>query len=131
MNNSAKGIHNINMTPLIDVSLVLVVLLLLLTPLAFESGIGIEKNSEGEKLNKKVTDRKIIELEIVSDDSVIVDNRFVSRMALVSLLRPLISKTGDCGVVISCRGDVSHGAFVDVLDKSRRSGVSGISVMEK
>ena len=35
--------HEINLTPLIDVSLVLVVMLLLATPLAFESSINVNK----------------------------------------------------------------------------------------
>ena len=131
MDKNTRGIHNINMTPLIDVSLVLVVLLLLLTPLAFESGIGIEGNGEKKDLSKKTSHGEMIQLDVVSEDSVIVDNRFVSRKALVSKLRPLILKTGGCGVAITCRDNVSHGAFVDVLDKSRLSGASGISVMEK
>jgi len=131
MDKNTRGIHNINMTPLIDVSLVLVVLLLLLTPLAFESGIGIEGNGEKKDLSKKALRGEMIELDVVSEDSVIVDNRFVSGKALVSKLRPLILKTGGCGVAITCRDNVSHGAFVDVLDKSRLSGASGISVMEK
>ena len=33
--------HEVNLTPLIDVSLVLVVMLLLATPLAFESSIKV------------------------------------------------------------------------------------------
>ena len=131
MSKRTRGIHNINMTPLIDVSLVLVVLLLLLTPLAFESGIGIRKGDGEENLSEEISSGKMIELELVSEDSVIVDNKFVSRRALVGLLRPLISKTGKCRVIVSCRGDVSHGAFVDVLDKSKLSGASGISVMER
>jgi len=36
----------VNMTPLIDISLVLVVILLLATPLAFESSIGLKKTAK-------------------------------------------------------------------------------------
>ena len=38
-----KGMHEINVVPLIDVSLVLVVILMLLTPLAFESNIAVHR----------------------------------------------------------------------------------------
>ena len=38
-----EGMSDVNMTPLIDVSLVLVVILLLATPLAFESSFGVRK----------------------------------------------------------------------------------------
>ena len=46
---SGDNINEINMTPLIDVSLVLVVMLLLATPLAFESSIAIKKAMDSAK----------------------------------------------------------------------------------
>ncbi len=41
MKDQAGGINEVNMTPLIDVSLVLVVMLLLATPLAFGFSVAV------------------------------------------------------------------------------------------
>ena len=55
----------VNLTPLIDVSLVLVVILLLATPLAFESSFGVRKTAAtGRKASGKDRETRI-ELNIV------------------------------------------------------------------
>jgi biopolymer transport protein ExbD len=43
---SENGIYEPNMTPLIDVSLVLVVILMVATPLALQSSIGVSRAAD-------------------------------------------------------------------------------------
>ena len=50
------GIHEPNMTPLIDVSLVLVVILMVATPMAFQSGIAVQSaNRSGRRAPEHAT----------------------------------------------------------------------------
>ena len=52
-----SGIHEPNMTPLIDVMLVLVVILLVATPMAFQSSIGVSRaGASGHEAEKARTD---------------------------------------------------------------------------
>ncbi|MBN2070911.1 MAG: biopolymer transporter ExbD [Candidatus Krumholzibacteriota bacterium] len=120
------GIHSANMTPLIDVSLVLVVMLMLLTPLAFESSIFI-RGSEQQK-DQPVGEKTVLTLSIVSEDSVRVDDRMVNRESLAAALLPLAGSDGGRQAVISCDGSVSHGAFVDVVDQVKVCGITDIAV---
>jgi len=123
------GIHEINMTPLIDVSLVLVIMLLLLTPLAFESSIMVRKAAASAKASEKKLKEERIELSVVSEDSVLVNRAMVPRRELAGTLRPMLDGKIDRRVIIACGDQITHGVFVDVLDQVKLSGAGEIAVL--
>ena len=123
--------HDVNVTPLIDVSLVLVVMLLLTTPLAFESSIDVRNAAQAAKRAKQQERDPRVEIVLLSDSTVLVNRATVMRADLSGTLRPLIDASEDHGVVISCRGGVTHGAFVNVLDQAKKCGAGEIAVVEK
>ena len=125
------GIHEINMTPLIDVSLVLVVMLLLLTPLAFESSIAVRRAAQSAKVSEKKLKEERIELTVVSEDSILVNRAMVPRRELSGVLKPMLDGRTDRRVVIACADQVAHGVFVDVLDQVKLSGAGEIAVLGK
>ncbi len=84
------GMFEVNLTPLIDVSLVLVVMLLLATPLAFESSIMVRKSEKTAAKAEKKNDVNRIELRVISADEVRVNREVVARENLVDTLKPLI-----------------------------------------
>ena len=129
MNKDSDGLHEVNMTPLIDVSLVLVVMLMLATPLAFESSIAVKRSVPTARAAEQETRRERVELRVVSEDSVRVNRQMVARAELSVTLEPLVASSVDGFVVVSCGKDVSHGAFVDVLDKAKLCGASEIAVV--
>ena len=120
---------SVNMTPLIDVSLVLVVILLLATPFALESSIAVQR-SGGAARQKAAEERlEYIELSVVSEDSVEVNRREVPRDQLAAALTPLLERSSRRQVVVRCSDQVSHGTFVDVLDLAKLAGAGEIAVM--
>lgn len=121
----------VNMTPLIDVSLVLVVMLILATPLAFESRIDVSSAAKSGQVAKEEKLSERIEIIIESDESVRVNQTLVKRAALESALQPLMAASVDHGVFVGCAEGVSHGAFVDVLDQAKQSGATDIAVFDK
>jgi biopolymer transport protein ExbD len=123
------GIHEINMTPLIDVSLVLVVMLLLLTPLAFESSIAVRKAAKSAKSSEKKLKEERIEISVVSENDVRVNRETVPRSELSGVLGPMLSSRTDRRVVIECGDHIRHGVFVDVLDQVKLCGAGEIAVL--
>ncbi|HXV14306.1 MAG TPA: biopolymer transporter ExbD [Candidatus Krumholzibacteria bacterium] len=130
-NGGASPNHEVNMVPLIDVSLVLVVMLLLATPLAFESRIDVANASRTAKQAEKVDKSERVEITVISEDSVRVNRRIVARAQLGESLTPLLETSAERGVRVACAPRVSHGAFVDVLDQAKMSGAVDISVIER
>jgi biopolymer transport protein ExbD len=120
----------VNMTPLIDVSLVLVVMLILATPLAFESRIDVSGSARTGRQAAIEKQSERIEIIIESEESVRVNQTVVRREALQSALTPLLEASVDHGVLVGCEPGVSHGAFVDVLDQARQSGATDIAVFD-
>jgi biopolymer transport protein ExbD len=127
-NERSSGMSEVNMTPLIDVSLVLVVILLLATPLAFESSFTVRR--EAATARKAAVDAASgqIELTIVSADSVRVNRNIVARARLQAVLTPLLEDDVAGSVAVTCEDSISHGVFVDVLDVARLSGAREIAI---
>ena len=124
-----NGVHEVNMTPLIDVSLVLVVMLLLATPLAFESSIGVRQTEETAKKAAEVKQDEQIELYVVSEELVQVNRTLMDREKMNTVLQPLLEASVNKSVIVSCEEGVSHGAFVYVLDRAKMCGAKQIGVM--
>jgi len=121
------GITDPNMTPLIDVSLVLVVILMVATPLALQSGIGVSSaSSTGKKAAPTHTDR--VEVSVLSADSIVVNRALVSRDHLALTLHEVLAESGTRQVVVRCADRVPHGDFVAVLDEARAQGAAEIAV---
>jgi biopolymer transport protein ExbD len=118
----------VNLTPLIDVSLVLVVILLLATPLAFESSFGVRKTAATAR---KASDRDRearIELAIVSDQMVLVNKTAIPLLELGAVLKPLLAESSNRDVTVKCEDGVAHGTFVHVLDVTKLNGAREIAV---
>lgn len=124
-----EGIHDVNMTPLIDVSLVLVVILMVATPMAFQSGINVRNAAASGRAAAQQARAERVEISIVSPDSILVNRDMVSRTSLSGILRPLIAQSATKAVVVRCDGRVPHGSFVSVLDEAKSCGAAQIAVV--
>jgi biopolymer transport protein TolR len=124
-----ESIHEVNMTPLIDVSLVLVVILMVATPMAFQSSIGVQKAVQAGKAAALAAKSERVEITIVSADSVTVNRTAVTRKDLKLLLKPLIQLSATKTVIVHCADTVPHGAFVGVLDEAKQCGAAQIAVV--
>ena len=118
----------VNLTPLIDVSLVLVVILLLATPLAFESSFGVRKTAASARKASDVKKEARIELTIESDSAVRVNKTLVAIDDLGDALAPLIAESATRDVTVRCEDDVAHGTFVHVLDVTKLNGANEIAI---
>lgn len=122
------GLFRVNMTPLIDVSLVLVVTLLLMTPLALESGIWVRNQTPDQVEVQTEIRPQLVAVSILSEDLVQVENRVVTRGHLELVLGAMLRQPEYDGVSLVCADEVSHAAFVDVLDKAKVSGAGSIAI---
>ena len=127
---SGDSQNEVNVTPLIDVSLVLVVILLLATPLAFESSIAVRQAAASGKQATEESKKERVEIDILSDDVIVVNRERIQADMLESTLKPLLATSSEHQVVITCEDGVSHGRFVNVLDLAKQCGARRIAVKE-
>ena len=124
-----EGIFEPNMTPLIDVALVLVVILMVATPMAFQSSINVQRAAQAGQAAKFVAKSERIEITVVTADSVFINRSLVSRDKVGAVLKPLLDLSATKTVVVRCGDGVSHGAFVSVVDEAKAQGASQIAVV--
>ncbi len=120
----------VNMTPLIDVSLVLVIILLLATPLAFESHFTLGRTQTSDEDTGESGLSPEVRLQILSEAQVQVNDKAVAVADLPGAIGAALLATSQKIVAISCADDVSHGTFVQVLDIAKLSGAMGIAIVE-
>jgi len=126
--NDSKGIYDVNMTPLIDVSLVLVVILLVATPMALQSSITLQKSGGNPQAAVAPVAQRIT-IAVESETDVLVNGVAVPRAELRAHLRPLLAAGTQGPVVVLCAPEVTHGTFVNVLDEAKQSGAGEIAVV--
>jgi biopolymer transport protein ExbD len=122
-------IHDVNMTPLIDVSLVLVVILMVAMPLAFQSSIAVRQASASGRKAQVESKAERIEIEIRDNDLLVVNRTGVPRELLAEHLGPLLAQSSTRRVIVRCAPGVVHGVFVGVLDEAKQLGAGEIAVV--
>jgi biopolymer transport protein ExbD len=128
--NAPEGMNDVNVVPLIDVSLVLVVILMLLTPLAFEQRIAVHRAQAAAREAAREEKAERVEVAIVGEDDIRVNRSRVAREDLAATLEPMLQGPVPPAVVITCADVVSHGTFVGVLDQAKLGGAREIAITE-
>jgi len=124
---SAESISEINITPLVDVSLVLVIIFMVTAPMLVQSGIIVSSSrttaSEGQHTKDESCQINITKKGIT------VNNQKVTMDNIVAVLKDKIPKAKDKLVVVTADRDVTHGEVVKILDLSKMAGALKIALM--
>ena len=121
-----KMFNEINITPLTDIFLVLLIIMMVVAPLLDQQGISLSvpENVEAEQIEK---DPQILTVYVSSANKYFIDNEEVSADMLGTILSQQIKDYPD-GLLIKTDGDAKHGAVVTLMDKARYAGVKAISI---
>lgn len=120
--------NEINITPLTDIFLVLLIIMMVIAPMLDQQGLNltVPENVMEQVHNKDV---KILTVRISPQDEFFVDGAQVSATQLQSAIGSKVKDYPD-GVLIQSDDNATHGAIVKVMDCARNAGVSGISLEE-
>lgn len=118
--------NEINITPLTDIFLVLLIIMMVIAPLLDQQGLNltVPENVKAEN----VKEAKTINFVITNDDKFMLDGQEVEADQLESVISSQ-SKTLTDGLLIQSDSEATHGAIVKLMDSARNSGVTNISVV--
>ena len=120
---SAKPMSDINMTPLIDVMLVLLVIFIITAPLLVSSvRVDLPKASGTSASNAP----KFVELTIDRAGAVYVDDAVQSAQGLTELLEKTAKANADAEVRLRADTTVPYGRVVEVMGEAQKAGLSRI-----
>lgn len=122
-------ITSINVTPLVDICLVLVIIFMVIAPFAMQAGIKAAQSKAGAAKGKAAIDKNVT-LEL-SKDAVKINGLQVEASVLEANLRQAIEKSADRLVMLSAQRDVYVGRVVEILDLSKQMGAKKLAIMNQ
>ena len=119
--------NEINITPLTDIFLVLLIIMMVIAPLLDQQGISltVPENVEQSQMNDK--ESKILTVMVTKNNKYYINNEEIPVDRLGTILSQEIKNYPD-GLLIETDGDATHGAVVTLMDKARYAGVKAISL---
>jgi biopolymer transport protein ExbD len=122
---------NVNVTPLIDVALVLVLVFLVTSPLSIVHGITVKRNALGKYGLSTPQESVMIHLEpravYISDAN--GNRKQIPYDEFEMVLDGVIAKSKTKNVYLKATRETPHGATVWALDLAKQHGAADISMM--
>ena len=128
-NGKKQTFNEINITPLTDIFLVLLIIMMVIAPMLDQQGLKLAIPEFVEQTQNDNQESKIITVVVDSNNNYFIDNNQISLNSLAKEIKER-SKTMTDGLMIQVQGDSMHGAVVKLMDIARKSGVSAISITE-
>jgi biopolymer transport protein TolR len=120
-------LSEINVTPLVDVMLVLLVIFMITAPM-MHRGIEVAlPRAEAENLPMRVEDPLV--LSINRDGIIYLGSTPIHQSQLVERLTPVLAERRDESVFLKGDRDVAYGVVIDVLDTLRKGGIRNIGMI--
>ena len=120
-------LSDINVTPLVDVMLVLLIIFMVTAPMLHQ---GIEvalPKADARNLPPRVDDPLIVSIN--RDGLVFLRDTPVHATQLVERLTPMLKARGDDSVYLKGDRDVPYGRVIEVLDILHRGGIEHVGMV--
>ena len=118
--------NEINITPLTDIFLVLLIIMMVIAPMLDQQGLNL---AVPEVVNKEeiAKDPKIMNFSVTDDNKYFFDG---AEVAVTDLEKIVSEKAKDYpdGMLIQVDDNAEHGAVVKLMDSARNVGVTSISL---
>ncbi len=128
MAGQRKTFNEINITPLTDIFLVLLIIMMVIAPLLDQQGLNLAVPNMIE-VQDEIKDSKLIKIVVNNENKYMLDEEEIPVNQVGSIIAEQ-AKVNPDGLLIITQDEATHGAVVKLMDEARNSGVTNISITE-
>ena len=129
MQTADKGaMADINVTPLVDVVLVLLIIFMVLTPL-LQMGYDVNVPPKKTALASEISSRQQIIVTMVQQDRVYLNREQIPITDLQSRLHEILKDRSDKTVFFAGDDEVNYGTVITTMDLIRNAGAEKIGIV--
>ena len=120
-----SALADINITPLVDVVLVLLIIFMLTAPILQS---GIEVDVPKTKTVKEITEDRVV-ISIDKQQRVFLGNDPININQIADVLRRKVRDPQHQSIFLRADENVPFGAFATVMDAVKQSGITNVSIV--
>jgi biopolymer transport protein TolR len=128
-NEGAKINSNINVTPMVDVMLVLLIIFMVITPM-LHPGVPINMATAANPIAMSDADKAdALILSVMRDGQMFLGNEHVTSDALTERVRDTVARRTNKTVYVRADARARYGALVNAVDNLRSAGVDQLGLL--